>query len=256
MRTNEKELLGMIPKERIKALEVNRPSNNVIAEFLKYEDMSGMAARALDGLGIVGAISSATLRPLIEGKKVVGPAITVRDVPSRVSRYYGIVSNAPNYQIGECEAYFVGEPGDVIVRDVFGGQTIYSGMGGESASIAKSRGIAGSIIDGVCTGVPRIRKVGYPVWCRGGTPVTGGHRIETVEINGTVSCAGVQVQPGDLIVADDTGVAVVPNNLISKVLGQMKKEAFVGERVQKVLDRGGSPSEIRDEKNKYHAIRK
>jgi regulator of RNase E activity RraA len=236
----QKELLGVIPRERIRILEIKRPSKEIIEEYLKVKDMSGSAARALDLFGIWGAINTAALKPLIEGKSVVGPAITCRDVPSRIVRYYGILNREPSYQKGESEAYFVGEPGDVIVIDS-GGQTIASNMGGGSAALAKARGIAGSIVDGLCTGVPGIRAVDYPVWCRGGTPNTGHHRLETVEINGTIACAGVQVQPGDLIVADDSGVTVVPSKMIEDVLDIMKRKAG---RAMELVKMGAKPSEI------------
>lgn len=203
--------------------------------------MSGATSRALDRLGLVGAIGSVTLRPLIEGEKVVGPAVTVRNVPSRVTRTYGLSQGLPSFQKGDNEAYFVGKAGDVVVIDC-GGLTDRSCMGGSSATIGKARGFAGSVIDGACTGVGTIREVKYPVWCRGGTTLTGHHRIETVEINGTVSCAGVQVQPGDLVVADDTGIAIVPSGQEDKVLSIMRKDSI--NRAHQMLSAGARPAEL------------
>lgn len=245
----EKELLGVIPRERIRTLEIPRPSAEVISQYLKLGDMSGGVARTLDELGVVGAIPSVTLRPLIAGKKVVGPAITVRHVPGRYTRHYSIMKGMQSYQKGDNEAYFVGEPGDVVVIDA-GGLTNASSMGGGSASIGKKYGTAGSIVDGVCTGIPGIIKADYPVWCRGGTTLTGHHRLETIEINGTVSCAGVQVQPGDLIAADDTGIAVVPSSLITEVLRVMKGKPRITNPVE-LMEKGARPSEIGKEVAKY-----
>ncbi len=213
------------------------------------QDMSGSTARALEILGFESAIPSSTLKPLIEGKKIVGPAITVRDIPSRISRYFGIVTGAPSYQKGEVEAYYIAEPGDIIVIDA-GGQSGASSMGSMSAFEGKNRGIAGSIIDGWCTGIPGIREVDYPVWCRGGTTRTGHHRLETIEINGIIQCGGVQVQPGDLIVADDTGVAVVPKEIIDKILNIIKLSQNKTKE-KELIKSGASPSEIGKEVSKH-----
>jgi regulator of RNase E activity RraA len=249
MSVKKRELLGVIPEERIKTLEIERPSKKVIEDFIKISDMSGSTARALDTLGYESTIPSSTLRPLIEGRKIVGPAITVRDVPSRISRYYGIVTGAPSYQKGEVEAYFLAEPGDVIVIDA-GGMSGASSMGSISAFEGKSRGMAGSIVDGWCTGVPGIREVDYPVWCRGGTTKTGHHRLETIEINGVIQCGGVQVRPGDLIVADDTGISVIPCREIERVLDIVKRSE-VRTREKELIKSGASPSEIGKEIAKH-----
>jgi len=249
MSDTKRELLGVIPENRIKTIEIDRPPKNVINDFLEIQDMSGSTARVLEILGYESAVPSSTLKPLIEGKKIVGPAITVRDVPSRISRYYGIVSGAPSYQKGEVEAYFIADPGDVIVIDA-GGQSGASSMGSMSAFEGKSRGMAGSIVDGWCTGVPGIRETDYPVWCRGGTTRTGHHRLETIEINGVIQCGGVQVQPGDLIVADDSGIAVVPKGIIDKVLDLVKRSKK-RTRERELIKSGATPSEIGREVAKH-----
>jgi len=123
-------------------------------------------------------------------------------------------------------------------------------MGGESAYLAKSRGIAGSIIDGFCTGVPKIQEVDYPVWSRGGTTITGHHRLETVEINGTISCAGVQVKPGDLIVADNSGVTVIPPHLIQEVLHLMEQTYERMKETRELVNNRVNPAEIGNELTK------
>lgn len=249
MSMKKKELLGVIPEDRIKIMEVERPPNKVINDFLKIQDMSGSTSRAMEILGFESTIPSSTIKPLIEGKKIVGPAITVRDVPSRISRYYGIMTGAPSYQKGEVEAYFIAEPGDVIVIDA-GGQSGASSMGSMSAFEGKSRGMAGSIVDGWCTGIPGIKEIDYPVWCRGGTTRTGHHRLETVEINGVIQCGGAQVQPGDLMVADDTGIAVVPKGIIDKVLDIVKRSQLrTSER--ELFESGANPSAIGREVAKH-----
>ena len=66
------------------------------------------------------------------------------------------------------------------------------------------------VIDGAVRDVGEIRKYGLPTWCRGATPKTGKCRIEAIEINGPVVLCGIQINPGDLIIADDSGICAIP----------------------------------------------
>jgi len=67
------------------------------------------------------------------------------------------------------------------------------------------------------------RALGYPVWASDITPVTGKWRLETVEINGPIQIGGVRVAPGDLVVADDTGVCFIPRDVVLEVLEGAEK---------------------------------
>ena len=93
-----------------------------------------------------------------------------------------------------------------------------SNMGGQSATIARRQGFAGAIVDGTVRDPEQYRGMGWPVWCRGFTPITGKYRMQTVEVNGTVQVCGVQVRPGDLVCADEAGVAFVPRDQAAAVL--------------------------------------
>ena len=65
--------------------------------------------------------------------------------------------------------------------------------------------------------------MGWPVWCRGFTPITGKWRMQTVEVNGTVQIAGIAVRPGDLVCADEAGIAFVPHAQAAAVLEAARK---------------------------------
>jgi regulator of RNase E activity RraA len=97
--------------------------------------------------------------------------------------------------------------------------------------MCQQQGLAGTIIDCGVRDVDAIRKLGYPTWARGITPITGKYRYETVEINGPVTIAGIAVRPGDLVLADGTGVVVVPYDMIEKVI----TEAEEAEKREKLL---------------------
>ena len=88
------------------------------------------------------------------------------------------------------------------------------------------------------------RVSGQKVWSTGRTPITGRQRVEAVEINGTVSLCGVQVRPGDLIVADDTGVCVIPQEHIAAVLERCQNGEAKESAVMRMLDEGRPINEI------------
>jgi 4-hydroxy-4-methyl-2-oxoglutarate aldolase len=224
-------LPGIVPRDRIRAIAVRRPASATIARFLTLADMAGLVSRALDRLGVAGAIAAHTLAPLRPGQRMAGPAITVRNVPDRFVPHRKWTDGLAS-RLGEREAYFLARRGDVIVIDG-GGRIAASNMGAQSALVAQSRGCAGSIVDGPVTGTAEIVRSGYPVWARGATTITGHHRVETIEINGIVACAGVQVHPGDLVVADDSGVAIVPRELVDDVWRICERQAAIASEMRR-----------------------
>jgi regulator of RNase E activity RraA len=115
----------------------------------------------------------------------------------------------------EVEAIHQAENGDVMVIQ---GLADISNMGGIMASTAKRQGIAGAVVDGGVRDVGHSRKIGFPIWSKDVSPITGKWRCVTQEINGTVEVFGVSVTPGDLVVADETGICFVPQALIEEVL--------------------------------------
>lgn len=204
-----------VPKELIdKCLNL---SNGVSIETTFY------LAWTLDKFGLPGMIPSTTLFPITQGKTIAGTAVTVRNLPDRVAPYEGWRTRERS-MMGEGKAYPFVKPGDVLVIDS-GGRSGISGLGGHSASNAKNAGMVGAIVDGGIIHVGTMRKIGFPVWTRGLTPVAGVQRVDTVEINVPVSCAGVQVRPGDLVAADDSGVVVVPGERVREIVDFASKSA-------------------------------
>jgi regulator of RNase E activity RraA len=82
------------------------------------------------------------------------------------------------------------------------------------------------------------RAIDYPVWSSDITPVTGKWRIETVEINGPVEIGSVRVSPGDLVVADDTGVCFIPRDAVLEVLEAAERKAGAEDIRCKAIDDG------------------
>jgi regulator of RNase E activity RraA len=232
----------MTAKDRVLKRDIPRPSRNIVESFLELRDMAGLVSRAMDRMGLVGSIPAHALMPIQPGKRIVGPAVTVRNVPARFAPFYAWDREMDSL-LGEREAYFVAAEGDIVVIDS-GGRMLSSNLGPNSVAMAKRRGIAGVIVDGPVTGVAGIRSEDFPVWCRGGTTVTGHHRVETIEINGVISCVGAQVAPGDLVVADDSGVSVVPCGLVEQVLEKSLGLARKGRVLAEAISRGAGASEV------------
>lgn len=96
----------------------------------------------------------------------------------------------------------------------------YAGIGGLMATAMKYRGFAGAVIDASVRDTPQIRRLQFPVFSRGVAPSTTINHYRVTGVNVAVTCAGVRVNPGDIVTADEDGVAVVP---LAKAADVLKK---------------------------------
>jgi regulator of RNase E activity RraA len=178
------------------------------------------------------------LRPLsAQNAKFAGPAFTVRTTPVREDlRDAANAGSAPNLHR---QAMATIADGQVMVIDARGTAEV-SPLGDIIALYLKKQGVRGVVSDSGAGDVPGIIAVGLPVFCYGGAPVPGSTRIQVVDWNVPIACAGVVVYPGDLIVADETGAVCVPHEHAEAVFAIAEKqealEAFLIERV-----RAGAP---------------
>ena len=236
----EKRLTGRIAPERIGLLHIPRPPQGAVERFLAIGDPTGLVSDAMDELGIPpGVIGASVLKPTIPGTTIVGPALTVRNVLQRIDALDG-ARNHVN-RMAEFEAHNLASPGDVLVIQ---GVANMSNMGGISALTGKRQGEAGAIVMGGIRDIAHSRVVGYPVWSSEVTAITGKWRLETVEINGTVEIGEVRVEPGDLVVADDSGVCFIPRDYILEVLDLVEKKAKAEEIRCKAIVGGAAVPDI------------
>ncbi|THH34400.1 RraA family protein [Aliishimia ponticola] len=135
-----------------------------------------------------------SIQGLLPEKRVFGPALTVR---MRADDGAPLV-----------EALSEAKPGQVIVIDR-SGDLRHGCWGAVTTAAAQARGVLGSIIDGFITDRSAILAAQYPVWCRGRSPITTKPRNLGGEVNVTVNCGGVSVRPGDIVLADESGVVVL-----------------------------------------------
>jgi regulator of RNase E activity RraA len=110
----------------------------------------------------------------------------------------------------------IARPGDVVMVDT-AGSTINAVLGDMVANKAKARGISGFIVDGLVRDVAGMLEAGVPIWARGVTPRGPLHRGPG-ELNYPISCGGVSVSAGDLVMANSDGVVVVPRESAKDVL--------------------------------------
>jgi regulator of RNase E activity RraA len=91
--------------------------------------------------------------------------------------------------------------------------------GGNVCAVARRRGIAAFVVDGVIRDIAEVRDMGFPVFGRGIMPIPGAKNVVT-PLNEPVRCGGVTVGAGDVVVADEEGIVVVPIAQSERVLGE------------------------------------
>jgi regulator of RNase E activity RraA len=155
---------------------------------------------ALDRMGIHGFMSN-EMRPVWKSPRVAGRALTIEDVPSK--------KVAP--PIALLEAVDSAQPGDVIVRAVNDPRRKEIAFVGGIISLgAKNRSVEAMILDGGVRDVDEIESLKLPVFARSLVPSTSVGRTKVRRINRRVTCAGVAVNPRDIVVGDSDGVVVIP----------------------------------------------
>ena len=157
------------------------------------------------------AYMSHEMRPLSPAK-FAGPAVTVL---LRKEEH----KDGPAASQGMLDAIDAAPPGSVYVMVLEGeGSADYAGIGGLMATAMKYRGFAGAVIDASVRDTPQIRRLQFPVFSRGVVPSTTINHYRVAGVNVAVTCAGVRVNPGDIVTADEDGVAVVPRDRAADVL--------------------------------------
>jgi 4-hydroxy-4-methyl-2-oxoglutarate aldolase len=215
-----KKTLGKLPPEAFGMLDLPALPRDVVDGYRALHDLTGIASDAMDELGIVGAVPAAVLRPNDPKARVVGRALTVRNVAATAPVPEKVKAGISG--LGEIEAHNLAEPGDVLVVQ---GVDQVSNLGGISATIGHRQGEIGTIVDGGARDVDHSRAIGLPVWSKSVSPITGKWRVKTVAVNKPVSICGIMVNPGDLVLADETGVCFIPRQRAAEVLQRAQRNA-------------------------------
>ena len=155
------------------------------------------ASDALDRLGLKGSIIG--IKPLTVTQKIVGRVVTTR------MKAFGGEKSTRHLGAAAIEA---SNPGDVIVID-HRGRLDCAAWGGILSNGAVVKGVAGVIVDGAVRDVDESRELGLPVFGRAGVQVTARTRIIEESCNEPIEMCGVWVHPGDLVIADSSGVVFI-----------------------------------------------
>jgi regulator of RNase E activity RraA len=169
------------------------------------------------------------LRPLFEGMKTVGPALTIRSVPHR-----GDITRDMAYAPGTLwpghpdDAIDAVQPGDVVVLD--GRGETREGLFGDLLTMRIAEmGAAGLVCDMAVRDSPHMREKNIPIFCLGSA--APGGTVYNVDYNVPIGCAGCLVCPGDVMVGDDDGVVVLPQSMIDYAVQEIiqieEREEFI-----------------------------
>lgn len=181
-------------------MAIERPSPSLVAMFREFEtpDISDILNRMYT--------MSPEIRNLVNDRPLIGPALTVKVFPG------------DNLMVHK--ALDAAKPGDVVVVDTSGSQR-NAVLGDLVTNKAKHRGIAGFIVDGLVRDLPGLKEADVPVYARGVTPFGPLHRGPG-ELNYAVSCGGIVVNPGDIVVADTSGIAVVRREVAEDTIMRLR----------------------------------
>lgn len=208
----------------------------MIEEFRKLDTCC--LSDAMDRLGIPCGLEG--IKPINRDSAMCGRAFTVHYVPCGS----GVKGTVGDYLDDV-------KPGEVVVIDN-AGRTTCTVWGDLLSITATHKGVAGTLIDGVCRDLPTIHELNYNIFTKGYYMVTGKDRVEVDQVNVPVSVSGVRVEPGDLVVGDATGVVIVPQIKAEKVLAVAKEIAEKEAQIEANVRAGMPVGEARAKVGYHH----
>ena len=190
----------------------------------------------LDRAGIEGCPHG--IGPLWDAcPKIVGPAATLKLVP------LGQAEESP--VLGTLEAIKRGRPGDVLVIDQGGSMDVNS-YGGVAGFTTRHLGLAGCVMDGVTRDIDEFKQLNLPVFGKGFIQQSIRNRCACAGYAIEVQLGGVPVRPGDLIMADENGVCVVPKDRMAEVLEHAELFKSIEDSVIEAVRSGVDPVAAHD----------
>jgi len=205
--------------------KLKRPPKEIIDGFRGIP--TSTISSVTDGMAISSIIDG--LRPLVSGVRIAGAAFTIKAIVGE----RGIYSRA-DFPVGRVIGLM--EKGDILVCDL-SGQPV-STMGGLGSLAMKLRGVAGMVVDGGTRDAEQIMRIGFPAYVRHVCATSAVTRVKWLAINVPVEIGRVRVCPGDIVVADDTSVAVVPADRATEILHQCQRREKLEAQFEEELRKG------------------
>lgn len=185
-----------------------QPAGDPVIEGFRTVEVASVSD-ALEQLYGTRGYMSHEMRPLFT-TKFAGPAVTV--LLKKEEHHEGAAASQ-----GMLDAIDAAPAGSVYVMVLEDGAD-YGAIGALMSTAMKFRGLAGAVVDGSIRDTPQIRRLQFPVFSRGVAPSTTINHYRFAGVNVPVMCAGVRVNAGDIVTADEDGVAVVPRAQAAEVL--------------------------------------
>lgn len=198
-------------------------------EILKLYSPSCVVADSQERAGVMGSY----LKPLTNDTRFVGPALTVRLEPGN--------------QVDCLDALAVAQEGDVIVVDA-AGETETSIWGGLMSGLCLMKGVVGAVVDGGIRDTDETRDLGFQIFSKSVVPRSThspfSGRMDPIEINVPIQCAGQLVSPGDLVLGDEIGVVVIPLDRAAEVLKAAQEQGAKEEVTRAKIREGKTVAEL------------
>jgi regulator of RNase E activity RraA len=215
--------------------DITRPPKSLIDALTHIG--SATASAELSKLGVRNAFVRGPVA-WSPGKSVVGPALTLQFMPKREDQYGQDEYTDPERQLHRHALYHT-QPGDIVVVDARG--DLESGIFGEMMmTYFKGRGGIGVVINGCVRDYPHIKPLGLGLWLQGVTPNFHTQtNLMPYAVNAPIALNNVFVMPGDIIVADDDGVVVVPVKLAPELVKKASEHVEWEDFSRLKLSQGG-----------------
>ena len=210
-------------------------SDGLVASLARFDTC--MISDAMDRFGLAGA--TVGIRPAWKCPKIFGRAVTMKLKPAGFEK--------PTQHLGTA-AIDLAQPGNIIVIE----NTVRPdapGWGGLLSLGAKTKGLGGVVSDGPIRDVDECEQLGFPVYSRSVVPISARGRIVQESVNQEIQFAGVQVKPNDIVIADGSGVVIIPASKAAEVIAaatemldqemKMAEEIRAGKSMVEILERRG-----------------
>lgn len=196
--------------------EINRPPAGLIERLRQFATTD-----LCDGM-VIAAAMEYCIKPMVTSKKIVGPAVTLK------------------LTLGDSllvtKAMEAAQPGDVLVIDGHGSRG--NALWGDHRSLtSKLLGLEGVVMDGAFRDIDECEEIGFPIYAKNVTCCSSTKNSHG-EVNVPVSCGGVAVNPGDIIVGDRNGVCVVPPQFAEEIIENARKKIEKMNRLKKEIEAG------------------
>jgi 3-hexulose-6-phosphate synthase/6-phospho-3-hexuloisomerase len=207
-------------------------NKEILDRYLEMQDVLSLSAVVSDAQERNNVLRHDIVTRSVN-RRIIGPALTVKLTAG---------------DMVDClDIFEIVERGDIVAIDAFG-ECETSIWGGLMSGLCRAAGVVGAVIDGSARDTDEARLLDFPIYSKSVSPRAShtaySGRKEPIEINTTIVCGGVIVKPGDLVVADEIGITIVPSEDLEDVYVRAKEQAEKEKATREEILRGASVQEL------------